>query len=166
LTGGIGLLDMRAQWRNEGAMAAGSAFGPRRKTWRDIDLVVDLADEPLTLRWWRGAATLSALCALVAFLAPAPFEALPAMPANRIEAPEAEQFREIAISTLASGSETGVRMDASALVEPLAAAPDRPFIELFARLGSGDSVAQLLSRSDVGYADAGEDARVVSPTAA
>src|SRR4029453_18084652 len=161
LTGGIGLLDMRAQWRNEGAMAAGSAFGPRRKTWRDIDLVVDLADEPLSLRWWRGAATLSALCALVAFLAPAPFEALPAIPADRIEASQAEQYRDIAISPLASGSETGARMDANALAEPLAEAPDRPFIELFARLGSGDSIAQLLARSGVGYAEAGEAARLI-----
>ena len=84
------------------------------------------------------------------------------MPLDRIGAAEAEQYRDIAISPLDSGSRTGVRMAANALVEPLAEAPDRPSIDLFARLGTGDSVAQLLSRSGVGYAEAGEAARLVA----
>jgi len=44
-------------------------------------------------------------------------------------------------------------------VEPLAQAPDRPSIELFARLGNGDTIAQLLARAGVGYAEAGQAAR-------
>ncbi len=55
----------------------------------------------------------------------------------------------MAIAPLGSGSGTGGRMAANALVEPLAEAPDRPFVELFARLGSGDNLAQLLGRSGV-----------------
>jgi murein DD-endopeptidase MepM/ murein hydrolase activator NlpD len=160
------LLDMRAQWRNEAALAASQAlapgFGRRRKTWRDVDLIVDLAEEPLSRRWWQGTATLSALCALVAFIAPTPFEPLPAAQIARVGAEEAEQYRDLAIAPLGSGSETGVRMAANSLVEPLSEAPDRPFIELFARLGSGDGVAQLLSRSGVGYAEAGEAARLIA----
>ena len=65
LTGGGDLLHMRTQWRNEAAFAVALAppapgFGRRRRRWRDIDLVVDLAEEPLSRRWWRGVATLSA----------------------------------------------------------------------------------------------------------
>lgn len=157
---------MREQWRTEAAFAVAPpvapGFGRRRKTWRDVDLVVDLADEPLSLRWWRGAATLSALCALVAFFAPTPFERLPAAPAERVGATEADQYRDIAISSLRAGSQTGVRMAASALVQPLAEAPDRPFIELFSRLGSGDSIAQLLRRSGVAYAEADAAARLIA----
>src|SRR5687768_6744046 len=59
---GADLLDMRAQWRNEAAFAVvgapAPAFGRRKKSWRDFDLIVDLSEEPLSLRWWQGAATL------------------------------------------------------------------------------------------------------------
>ena len=127
---------MRAQWRNgDGAAFAGAAapaFGRRRKRLRDVDLIVDLAEEPLSRRWWRGAATLTLLCATVAVLAPTPFEPLPAASPDRVGSVEAEQFREIAIAPLAVGSGTGGRMAANSLVEPLAQAPDRPTIELFA----------------------------------
>lgn len=157
---------MRAEWRNEAAFVAAQplapSFGRRKKSWRDIDLVVDLAEEPLSRRWWRGAATLSLLCATIAFIAPAPFEALPAAPTERVGSAEAEQYSEIAISPLESGAETGGRMAANALVQPLSEAPDRPFIELFARLGSGDSIAQMLNRSGVSYAEAGEAARLIA----
>ncbi|MDP9423526.1 MAG: M23 family metallopeptidase [Pseudomonadota bacterium] len=157
---------MREQWRTEAAFAVAPPFAPsfgrRRERWRDIELIVDLAEEPLSGLWWRGVATLSALCALVAVLAPAPFEPLPVANAEQVGAAEAERYDEVAISPLGSGSETGVRMAANALVEPLAEAPDRPSIELFARLGSGDTVEQLLTRSGVGYAEAGEAARLIS----
>ena len=163
------LLDTRAQWRNEAATAYAAtrppAFGRRRKGWRDIDLVVDLGEEPLSMRWWRGVATLSALCATVAVLAPAPFEPLRSTQPDRIGFAEAEQFRELAIAPLGSGSGTGGRMTANALAEPLAQAPDRPRIELFARLGTGDSVAELLARSGVSFAEAGQAQRLISSVA-
>ena len=159
---------MRAEWRNaEGTAFAGPrapAFGRRRKGWRDINLVVDLGEEVLSKRWWRGVATLSALCASVAVLAPAPFEPLPASPSDLVSA-EAEQFREIAIAPLAAGSRTGGRMAETSLVEPLAEAPDRPTIELFARLGGGDTIAELLARAGVSYAEAGEAARLIASAA-
>ena len=53
-------------------------------------------------------------------------------------------------------------MAANALVEPLAEAPDRPFVELFARLGRGDSIGRLLVRSGVSYAEAGAAARLIA----
>lgn len=156
---------MRAEWRNAGGVAlAGTrapAFGRRRKRLRDLDLIVDLSDEPLSRRWWRGVATLSLLCASVAFIAPTPFEPLPAALVDRVGAAEATQYRDIAISSLGEGSRTGGRMTANALVEPLSSAPDRPNIELFAKLGDGDNVANMLARSGVSYADAGEAARLI-----
>lgn len=156
---------MRAEWRNAGGVAlAGTratAFGRRRKRLRDLDLIVDLSDEPLSRRWWRGVATLSLLCASVAFIAPTPFEPLPAASIDRVGTAEATQYRDIAISPLGEGSRTGGRMAANALVEPLSSAPDRPNIELFAKLGDGDNVANMLARSGVSYADAGEAARLI-----
>jgi murein DD-endopeptidase MepM/ murein hydrolase activator NlpD len=160
---------MRAEWRNaDGAAFAAPrpvAFGRRRKRLRDMDLVVDLAEEPLSRRWWGGAATLTFLCATVAVLAPAPFEPLPAASPDRVGSAEAEQYDELAIAPLAAGSGTGGRMAESALVEPLAQAPDRPSIELFARLGNGDTIAQLLARAGVGYAEAGQAARLIASAA-
>src|SRR5687768_12870193 len=157
---------MRAQWRNEAAFAvvrpSAPGFGRRKRRLRDLDLVVDLAEEPLTGRWWRGVATLSFLFGLVALVAPMPFAPLPAASAEQVDVIEAEQYRDIAISPLGEGSQTGARMAANALVAPLTEAPDRPFVELFARLSSGDSIAQLLIRSGVGHADAGQAERLAA----
>ena len=157
---------MREQWRTEAAFAVAAplapSFGRRRKNWRDVDLVVDLAEEPLSHRWWRGLATLSLLCASVAFIAPNPFEPLPALPIDKVGAEEAEQYQKMAIAPLGAGSGMGGRMAANALVEPLAEAPDRPSIELFAKLGNGDSLTALLARSGASYAEAGQAARLIA----
>ena len=157
---------MREQWRKQAAFAVPpplpAGFGRRRKGWRDIDLVVDLAEEPLSGRWWRGVATLSALFGFIALTAPMPFGPLPAANLDRVGPTEAEQYRAVAISPLGQGSETGVRMAANALVEPLAEAPDRAFVELFARLGSGDNIGALLTRSGAAYAEAAEAARLIA----
>src|ERR1700752_1033308 len=111
---GADLLHMREQWRTGAAFALAPplalAFGRRKKRWRTTALVVALADEPLSRRWWRGAATLSLLCAGLAAIAPYPFEPLPAAPLGRVGAAEAEQYRQIAIAPLDSGSDTGGRM--------------------------------------------------------
>lgn len=157
---------MREQWRTEAAFAVapplGAGFGRRKKRLRDINLIVDLAEEPMSLRWCGGVATLSALFALIAVIAPTPFEPLPATQGGRIGSEEARQYRSIAITPLASGSETGVRMAANSLVQPLSEAPDRPFVELFAKLGAGDNVARMLSRNSVSYAEAEEAARLIA----
>ena len=157
---------MREQWRKEAAFTVAPplapSFGRRKRRAGDLDLTVDLANEPLSARWFRGAATLSALFAALALVAPMPFAPLPATNRDQVGYGEAEQYREIAISPLGNGSETGGRMAANALVEPLAEAPDRPFVELFARLGRGDSIGRLLVRSGVSYAEAGAAARLIA----
>ncbi len=118
-----------------------AGFGRRQQALRDIDLIVDLAEEPLSGRWWRGVATLSLLCGSVAVIAPAPFEPLPAAPADQVGSAEAEQYRDIAIAPLGAGSAPAGEWRQTRWCEPCSPAPDRPFIELFARLGSGDSIA-------------------------
>ena len=159
------LLHMREQWRTGAAFAVAApvapGFGRRKRRWRNIDPFVDLTNEPLSGRWLRGAATLSALCALLALVAPMPFAPLPAANAEQIDGRAAEEYRGIAISPLGDGSQTGVRMAAGEFAQPLAEAPDRPFVELFARLAGGDTIAQLLVRSGVGYSEAGEAARLI-----
>ena len=160
---------MREQWRTEAALAVPSplapSFGRRKKRLREIQLIVDLAEEPMSLRWLRGAATLSVLFALIAIIAPTPFEPLPAASSYRIGAAEAKQYRDIAIAPLASGSETGLRMAPNSLAQPLSEAPDRPFVELFAKLGTGDTVGRMIGRSGVSYAEASEAARLISGAA-
>ena len=157
---------MRAEWRTNGAaIAAPASFGRRKPRWRDADLIVDLGEDVLSARWWRGVATLSILCGGVGLLAPAPFEPLPATNAERIGAAEAEQFGDLAIAPMSAGSGTAKRMAANALVEPLTQAPDRPVIELFAKLGAGDGIAPLLARSGVGFAEAGQAAQLIRSAA-
>lgn len=160
---------MRERWRNEGAIALAQplapAFGRRKRRWRDIDLTVDLAEDALSLRWLRGVATLSFLAAFLAFIAPSPFDPLPAISGERVGLAEAEQYRDIAIAPLAEGSGTGMRMAANPFVVPLAEAPDRPSIDLFVRFGGGDTIAELLARAGAGYAEAGEAARLIKSAA-
>ena len=136
-------------------------FGRRRRRLSDLNLIVDLSEDGLSWRWWRGVATLSLLCASVAFIAPVPFEPIPAAPADQVGPAEATQYRDLAIAPLGAGSRTGGRMAANGLVEPLSQAPDRPNIELFARLGSGDSVANMLARSGVSPLEASAADRLI-----
>ena len=145
------MLEVRGDWRTGRAPAlAAPAFGRRRKRLRDIDLIVDLSEDVLSKRWWRGAATLTALCTVVGLIAPAPFEPLPAANPDLVGAAETAEFGEIAVTPLAAGSRTGGRMAGNALAEPLMQAPERPSIDLYARLGAGDSIARLLARRHLG----------------
>jgi hypothetical protein len=60
------------------AFPAASAPAPTRKP---FDLVVDLANEPLGPRWWRGAATLALLCGSALMLSPGFQRLAPSHPA-------------------------------------------------------------------------------------
>ena len=157
---------MRAHWRTDGGLAAVQSatpgFGRRKRRLRDIDLIVDLSEEPLSVRWWQGVGTLSGLFALLAVIAPTPFEPLPGSPAVRIPAADAVQFRDIALLSATSGSQPRGRMAPNTLVEPLTETPGRPFVEFFAMLSSGDSVAQLLARSGASHFEAAEAARLIA----
>ena len=107
-------------------------------------LVVDLAAEPLSPVWWRGAATLGLLCGAAAVMAPT-FE--PLTSGNEVLGEQAARaYRDIGVAPLGAGGRSGGRMVASERVETLLIAPKRAQIELDARLNQGDRIEALLMR--------------------
>ena len=162
---------MLAGWRNEAGVGAGTAviardlprplvaraptaFGVRKPRLRDLDLTVDLSHDLFTRRWWRGFATLTALTVTVALLAPG-IEPLPGGYPAPVGETEEAQFAATGVSSLIEGSDAGIAMAPTAAVEPLTSAPERPTVDLFARLAPGESVSAMLVRLGATYADAG-----------
>ena len=137
--------------------AASAALRPSPEPRRT--LVVDLAAEPLSGRWWRGAATLALLCAGVGVLAPA-IEPLSDTSTDLTE-DSARQYRDLGVAPLGLGGRSGGRMVASERVESLLAAPERSQIDLDARLSAGDRIERLLMRIGAVPADAIEVGRMV-----
>ena len=142
----------REDWSGGAAAAAlvPAAFGRRRAP---FSLIVDLGENFPRAIWWRGAATLAALCAIAVLLAPG-FEPLPGAGAERLAGDRQVQADALAIAPLARGSRTGLRMAASAAVEPLSFAPERATIDLYMKLGPGDSLGRLLLRAGASIGDA------------
>ncbi|MDB5686215.1 MAG: hypothetical protein JWR77_804, partial [Rhizorhabdus sp.] len=124
------------------------------------DLVVDLGARIGSRAWWGGVVTCTALCTSAAMLAPG-FKPLQI----RAEAPLApaqwEESRALAISPLGLGADTGRRLAASELVEPLADTPERPRIELSATIGQGDGFARVLERAGVSRDESSKIASLV-----
>lgn len=116
-------------------------------------LTPDLARNIGSSRWFRGLATLVGLsAAAIAFwpgIAP-----VSASPATRMDQAGRDELRSQMITPLALGAESGRRMGATGLVRPLAAAPERPQVELLATLGGGATLEGTLRRAGVGSADA------------
>lgn len=131
-----------------------------RQRLADIDWVPDLGVDIGTRRWWRGLATLTALCGAMIGTWPgiAPIDAH----AAPLSTEDWDAARAQTISPLAWGGDTGQRMAATDSVRPLATTPERPRIELAATLGQGDSFLRLLERSGVGGGEASRLASMVS----
>ena len=156
------------QWRDMMPGGGGAAVLPRgfvRPAPRParFSLVVDLAAEPLSGRWWRGAATLGLLCAGVGILAPT-IDPLSGSGDRPSEA-AAREYRDLGVAPLALGGQSGGRMAASARVEPLLVAPERAQIDLEARLGGGDRIEALLMRIGAAPGDAMAVGRLVHAAA-
>jgi murein DD-endopeptidase MepM/ murein hydrolase activator NlpD len=144
-------------------------FGSR--DWRDdvadhvrhIDLIPDLGVNIGSWQWLRGLITCIALLWLTWLLAP---ELRPLQ--GSVPAPAFgnawEETRIQSIAPLAWGGDTGHRMAPTEAVVPLAAAPERPVLELVATLGEGDGFARVLERAGVGSAEAHRVAAMVSGT--
>ena len=131
---------------------------PPPPTWREraggLDVVVDLAEDLVSARWWRGLGTLLTLVAFVAWLAPG-FEPLTGPRAEWFDAPQAEQWDALGIGGLAAGSPTGLPMGESAAVRPLSEAPVRTSVALVGSIAQGnDGLTGLLVRSGAVAADA------------
>ncbi|MXO65669.1 M23 family metallopeptidase [Altericroceibacterium endophyticum] len=144
-TGLTGLAQWRAQyerWRTK-VSARLSA----------LDLAPDLARDIGSARWLRGMATLIGLSAVAIAMFPG-FSSVEAAPAMRIDGAARDEFRSHMIMPLALGADSGRHMGATAIVTPLARAPERPQIEVMATLAKGDSFSRMLRRAGVSGSEA------------
>ncbi len=125
-------------------------------SWLDnLDIAPSLAENIGSRRWWRGLVTMLGLGAAAISFWPdfSPLEAAPAMIAD---AQVQDEFRSQAIMPLALGSDSGRHMAATQAVRKLAAAPERPQIQLVATLAKGDSFQRMLQRAGVGKGEAAQ----------
>lgn len=126
-----------------------------------IDFAPDLAEDIGSRRWFRGLATLIGLSA-TAFAFWPDFTAVETASAMPLDPAQHDEFRSQIIMPLALGGDSGSRMGPDARVLPLAAAPERPRVELTATLAAGDSFARMLQRAGVGAGDAARVADMVA----
>ena len=136
------LSDNIGEWRMRFSHAVASA-----------DLAPDLASDIGSRRWLRGVATLIGLSA-VAIAGWPGFSPVEAAPAMRIEDSVRDEFRSQMIMPLALGADSGRRMGATFAVRELAAAPERPRLDLVATLTQGDGFDRMLRRAGVGEDEA------------
>ncbi len=145
------------------AAAAVPAFGRAavlRPPEPPFSLVVDLTRDPFSRRWWRGAATLAALVAGVAQLAP-PLTPLPAGTPVAEGPDQARQEAALAVGALSSGSATGLTMSEGPLARPIATAPARQSRALSLIVSPGDELAPLLQRNGTRLSDALQAAALI-----
>ncbi|WP_118858034.1 M23 family metallopeptidase [Sphingomonas mesophila] len=134
------------------AMAAPAHFVSFGHKPAPLSLVVDLAEDIGSRKWWRGAATLSALALVLGWLAPG-IEPLPGQHGEALPGSIDEQWRAIGVGTRVDGSRSGLRMAPGGRVEPIAAAPERARVATRLSVG-GDGLGPALVRAGASYADA------------
>ncbi|MEO6248794.1 MAG: M23 family metallopeptidase [Sphingomicrobium sp.] len=139
-------------------------FGARAIPRATFELAIDLNEEFGSRRWWRGFATLTALTVATALMAP-PFVPLPGGHPAPVGEIEERQFVASGVGALIEGSEAGMAMAPTAAVEPIANAPERATVALFARLAPRETLAQLLVRIGASYADAASAQALLASTA-
>jgi murein DD-endopeptidase MepM/ murein hydrolase activator NlpD len=132
----------------------------------DFELVPDLGSRIGSLTWYRGAATCMGLCALTLLLAPGFENPIHGTVAPALKGSEWDAARAQAIKPLGMGGGTGYRVAATRLVAPLTDTPERPTINLDAKLVSGDALLGVLQRSGVGKHDAGQVGALITKAVA
>ncbi len=118
-----------------------------------LDIAPDLGEAIGSGRWFRGLGTFVGLTAAALSFWPS-LEPLEAAASTDIDAAQRDEYRSQMIMPLALGGDSGRRMGATALVEPLAEAPERPSLEMVATLAKGDSFERMLRRVGVGASEA------------
>lgn len=116
------------------------------------DFTPDLAEDIGSARWFRGFATMLGLGAAAVMLWPS-FAPLQAAPLTALDDAAQSELRVQGLRPLAFGADNGRHMIATAAVIPLAAAPERPSIDLTATLGAGDSFPRMLQRAGLASTD-------------
>lgn len=92
--------------------------------------------------------------------------AVAALPRSaHFETPREHQWQALAIAPISTGSETGLRLNATDAVEPIDFAPDRPRVMLSMTLGPGDAMRALLTRAGASHGDAGHAAALITAAA-
>ena len=142
---------------------APASFGARRPPRPPLQLAIDLNEDFLSPRWWRGFATLTALTVTTALMAP-PFTPLPGGHPAPVGEAEQRQFSASGIGALVEGSKAGMAMAPTAAVEPIPNAPERAMIDLFARIAPGEGLAQMLVRLGASYGEADNAQAPAGPT--
>lgn len=128
------------------------ACGRIERWFASRDLVPDLAEDIGSARWFRGFGTMLALGGAAVLLWPS-FAPLAAAPTTVLDEPARDELRVQGLRPLAYGADNGRHMDATAAVIALAAAPERPSVDLTATLGAGDSFPRMLQRAGLANAD-------------
>ena len=128
---------------------------------RDLDLVCDLAEDIGSPHWWRGVVSLIGLLLGAWLLLPGLTPLSAAVPVAIDHAADGG-FRGSASRPLSYGTSPQRLASAATLVFPLAAAPERPWLELLATLGSQDSFPRMLQRAGVAADDAAHAAALVA----
>jgi murein DD-endopeptidase MepM/ murein hydrolase activator NlpD len=128
-----------------------------------LDLAPDLAEEIGSKRWFRGLGTMMGLCAIAIAMWP-DFSAVEAATTVTAAADIRDEYRSQIIPPLVEGAESGRRMGVTALVVPIASAPERAMVQLTATLGQGDSFGRMLQRAGVGTGDAALVSSMVAAT--
>ncbi|WP_390549707.1 M23 family metallopeptidase [Qipengyuania sp. MTN3-11] len=123
-----------------------------RERFSGVEFVPDLGADIGSGKWFRGLGSMIALSAVALAFWPdfAPLEAAPAM---RLDRDARDEFRSQMIMPLALGSDSGRRMGATPIVRSLAAAPERPQLDMLATLAQGDSFDRMLMRAGVASPD-------------
>ncbi len=118
----------------------------------DVELAVDLGNAIGSRTWWRGLATLAALSygAITLGLHPVslPTAVHPALLPSQLALSAPDE-----IQPLALGGTTGAETAPTNRVLRLAEAPERPRVEVTARLRASDSVGGALRRAGVGASE-------------
>ncbi len=142
-------------------LQSGAALRRVAAGFAETGIVVDLGDSIGSGHWWRGAATLAALVGAVVALgtrSPLLVGHVPPAPSQAASAEAAQA----AISSLDSGSAVAGRAAPTSLVKRLAETPERPRIELAAKVGSG-GLEEALRRAGVGRDDLAGIRSLLSP---
>jgi murein DD-endopeptidase MepM/ murein hydrolase activator NlpD len=121
--------------------------------WADVDLVVDLGRDIGSFTWVRGLATLALLCGTAFSFASRPVALPEAVPPALLPEQVAVAAPSV-IAPLALGGTTGERAAPTARVQRLAEPPERPRIEVVARLRASDTLSEALRRAGVGAEEA------------
>jgi murein DD-endopeptidase MepM/ murein hydrolase activator NlpD len=138
----------------------------KRRAFPNVDLAPNLGARIGSPAWCRGAATCLGLCALTLLMAPGLETPIYGTVTAPLTGAEWDAARAQAITPLGQGATTGYRVAATRLVAPLTDTPERPIINLDAKLASGDALLGVLRRSGVGEADAKQVGTLVTKAVA